>query len=97
MLDLLEQVLALAEEAHVPLSVCGDIASRPLEAITLAALGYTSLSMPATAVLPMKATLAGIDLHAFRPVLASIRRNADGDASLRDPIEAWAHEHGLPD
>ena len=96
-LDLLERVCLLAEAAGVSLSVCGDIASRPLEAITLAALGYTCLSMPATAVLPMKAYLAEIDLSAFRPVLGSIRRNADGDSSLREPIEAWAREHGLPD
>ena len=96
-LDLLEQVSRQADAAGVAVSVCGDIASRPLEAITLAALGYTSLSMPATAVLPLKATLAEIDLRAFRPVLASIRRNADGEASLREPIESWAREHGVPD
>ncbi len=96
-LDLLEQVCLQAYLAEVPVSVCGDIASRPLEAITLAALGYASLSMPATAVLPIKAALAAIDLLAFRPVLASIRRNGDGDSSLREPIEAWAREHGLPE
>ncbi len=97
MLDLLEQVRAQSDAAGVPVSVCGDIASRPLEALTLAALGFTRLSMPATAVLPVKAYLGDFDLMAFRPVLASIRRNADGDASLREPIEAWAREHGLQD
>jgi len=97
MLDLLEQVRAQSDVAGVPVSVCGDIASRPLEALTLAALGFTRLSMPATAVLPVKAYLGDFDLMAFRPVLASIRRNADGDASLREPIEAWAREHGLQD
>ncbi len=96
-LDLLEQVRVRGDAAGLPVSVCGEIASRPLEALALTALGYTSLSMPATAVLPLKAFLAEIDIMAFRPVLASIRRNADGEASLREPIEAWAREHGLPD
>jgi phosphotransferase system enzyme I (PtsP) len=39
--------------------------------------------------------LAELDLAAFRPVLASIRRNASGAASLREPISVWAREHGL--
>ncbi len=96
-LDILEQVGADAAAAGVPVSVCGEIAGRQLEAMTLAALGLTTLSMPATALLPTKAFLADLDLAAFRSVLASIRRNAEGAASLREPIAAWAREHGLPE
>ena len=95
-LDLLEQLLIQASHAGVPVSLCGEAASRPLEAITLVGLGLTSLSMPGPSLLPVKAMLARLDLGAFRPVLASIRRNAEGAASLRDPIVAWAREHGLP-
>ena len=94
-LDIVETLRQQAEAAGVALSVCGEIAARPLEAMTLAALGLTTLSMPATAVLPLKAFLAGLDLAAFRPVLASIRRNAGAQASLREPIASWAREHGL--
>ena len=97
MLDLLEMLARETEAARVSLSVCGEIASRPLEAMTLAALGITNLSMPASAVLPVKSYLAALDLNAFRPVLASIRRTSDGDASLRESISAWAREHGLMD
>ncbi len=95
-LDLLEQLLVQARHADVPISLCGEAASRPLEAITLVGLGLTALSMPGPSLLPVKAMLARLDLGAFRPVLASIRRNAAGAASLRDPITAWAREHGLP-
>jgi phosphotransferase system enzyme I (PtsP) len=94
-LDILEHVFRQAEAAGVPVSVCGEMAARPLEAMTLAALGLTSLSMPATALPPLKAFLAELDLTAFRPVLASIRRNAEAAASLREPIAAWAREYGL--
>jgi len=58
-------------------------------------LGFTSLSMAASGILPVKALMAGVDLAAFGPVLASIRRNASGAASLREPISVWAREHGL--
>ena len=93
-LDLLVHVRSMAEAAGVDVSVCGDHAARPLEAMTLAALGLTTLSMPASSLLRVKAALAEVDLAALRAVLAALRRNAGGRASLRDPIASWAREHG---
>lgn len=93
-LDLLEQVAQLAGAAGVDVSVCGDHASRPLEAMVFAALGITTLSMPAGSLLRVKAALAGVDLPALRAVLAALRRNAAGQASLREALASWAREHG---
>jgi phosphotransferase system enzyme I (PtsP) len=92
---LLEQLLDAAEAAGKPVSVCGEAAGRPLEAMTLVGLGFRTLSMPAPGLLPVKALLADLSLEAFRPVLAQLRRNAGGAASLREPIANWAREHGL--
>jgi len=94
-LDILEQVVALTRQAGVALSLCGEAASRPLEALTLAALGITSLSMPASSLLPVKGLLRDVDLHAFRPVLQALRDGATGEASLREPIASWVREQGL--
>ena len=96
MLDLLEMLLNRAEAAGVPVSLCGEAASRPLEALVLTALGFRSLSMPASGILPVKALLAEADLGAFRPVLSSIRRAGSGLGSVREPILTWARERGLP-
>ncbi len=100
-LDLLEHLLSAAAKARdgrgVPISLCGEAAGRPIDAMTLVGLGLETLSMPASGVLPVKALLEKLDLHAFRPVLAAIRRTASGDPSLREPIVAWAREHGLFD
>jgi phosphotransferase system enzyme I (PtsP) len=92
-LDLLEQLAVAANAAGVPLSVCGEAASRPLEALTIAALGIASLSMPASGILPIKAILPQVDLNVFRSVLTSIRRG--GGTDLRDPISTWAREQGI--
>ena len=94
-LDLLTQLVAAARAVGVPVSLCGEAASRPIEAMTLAALGITTLSMPASGILPVKALLAEVDLDAFRPVLAAIRRGGMNAGSLRDPIASWAREQGL--
>ena len=94
-LDLLADVAGRCAAAGVKLSVCGEHASRPLEAMTLLGLGITSLSMPASGVLPVKSVLTGLDVGQFRAVLAGIRRTAAGAASVREPIAAWAREHGV--
>jgi phosphotransferase system enzyme I (PtsP) len=94
-LDLLDQLQMRAAEAGVALSVCGDVASRPLEALALVGLGYRTLSMPASGILPVKAMLSRIDLPALRDMLAVTRRCADAAESLRPPLESWAREHGM--
>ena len=94
-LDLLEQVQTQAAEAGVSLSLCGEAASRPLEALTLAAIGITNLSMPASGLLRIKALLRSVDLPSFRSLLTALRLNAAGEASLREPVATWAREHGL--
>lgn len=93
MVDLIEQLSVAAAAAGVPISLCGEAASRPLEALVLAALGVTNLSMPASGILPIKAMFAQVDLHGFRPVLAAIRRG--GGLGLRDPVATWAREQGI--
>jgi phosphotransferase system enzyme I (PtsP) len=96
MLGLLEHLQARASAAGVPVSVCGEVAGRPLEAITLAGLGIVNLSMSASSLFAVKEALAAVDLPRFRAMLASVRRAYAGAASFRDPIAGWAREHGLP-
>ncbi len=92
-LDVLDQVVAAAKVAGVSVSLCGEAASRPLEALVMATIGVRSLSMPASAILPIKAMFAQVDLAAFQPVLSAIRRG--GGMGLREPIATWAREQGI--
>ena len=93
-LDALASIQAAAAHAGVELSVCGEHASRPLEALALAAIGITVLSMPAASLLRLKALMARVDLGELRGLLAALRRNDRGAGSLREPIATWAREHG---
>ena len=95
MFDIITTLVEGCRAAGVGLSVCGEAAARPAEALTLVGLGIETLSMPSSGVLPVKALLAECDLPAFRQVLDAARRTAGGAASLREPIVAWAREHGL--
>ena len=92
-LDILEKLIVAARDAAVPISVCGEAASRPLEALVLAALGIPTLSMPASGVLPMKAMFAGVDLaHSAR---CWPRCGAAEPGRLREPLAAWTREQGV--
>ncbi len=95
-LDLLADLQRRAAAAGTPISVCGEAAARPVEALALIALGIETLSMPATSVLVVKAALAATDLRAFRTLLAALRERAAGAPSLREPLLAWLREHGVP-
>jgi phosphotransferase system, enzyme I, PtsP len=92
-LDMLEQLVCKAGMAGVPVSLCGEAAGRPLEALVLAALGITTLSMPASGILPLKAMFSQVDLVAFRSVLSAIRRGCD--SGLRGSVATWAREQGI--
>ncbi len=95
MLSLLEDVATAASLTKTSLSLCGEAASRPLDAIVLLALGFSQLSMSASSLLGVKEALTRLDMGAFRPFLATLRRTAGGYSSLREPIAAWARDHGL--
>jgi len=94
-LELLEKLVTFCQEAGVSLSVCGEAAGRPLDAIAFAALGITCLSMSGNAILPVKAVLVETDLNALRPVLRELRRAGAAGGSIREPLAAWAREHNL--
>ncbi len=80
-IDLLDTLQAAAAAAGVPVSVCGEAGARPLDAMVLAALGITTLSMPASALLPMKGFMAELDLARSAPCWRRPGASAGSSAS----------------
>ena len=95
MLRLIRQVCEQAEAAGTPLSLCGEAASRPLDAAVLLALGVDCLSMSASSLLAVKEALTGLDLGALRGFMQTLKRTATAHASLREALAAWARDHGM--
>ena len=48
-----------------PITVCGEAAGRPLEALALIALGYRKLSMQASRIAPVKLLVRSVDMSAL--------------------------------
>jgi phosphotransferase system enzyme I (PtsP) len=53
-LRLLAHVRELCASHNVPVSICGELGGRPLEAMALLALGYNRFSLPSAAIGPVK-------------------------------------------
>jgi phosphotransferase system enzyme I (PtsP) len=81
---------------NTPVSVCGAIAGRPLEAICLAALGYEALSMPVTGIGPVKAALLKLDAGALKAVIEPLIGVETRLSSLRETVQEFCAEHGIP-
>lgn len=92
-LRFLKQIQKDAAEAGIPLSICGDAAGKPLEAMALVALGFDRLSMPASGIGPVKLMLAKFDAGPAADWLSA--RLTDPSPSLRAPLQAYAKDSGV--
>jgi phosphotransferase system enzyme I (PtsP) len=93
MLALFREVIAQTRDAGITLSMCGDMAGNPLEAMALIALGFRSLSMAATAIGPVKTMIRSLDTGAVAGYIAEIGDRPDH--SLRPKLEAYARDHNI--
>ena len=93
MLALFREVIAQTRDAGVPLSMCGEMAGNPIEAMALIALGFRTLSMAASAIGPVKTMIRSLDATAVAAYLDEIRGRPDH--SLRPKLEAYARDHNI--
>jgi phosphotransferase system enzyme I (PtsP) len=93
-LRFLKRIREDALEANIQVSICGEAAGRPLEAMAFVALGFRRLSMPASGIGPVKRLILSLDAAAAAEALQQMLR-ADG-ASVRRELTEFASEMKLP-
>jgi phosphotransferase system enzyme I (PtsP) len=71
------------------------MASQPLSALALVAIGYRSLSLAPTAVGPVKAMLLELDAGKAAGLLNPLLDGPAGTVSIREKLKAFAAEQGL--
>lgn len=91
-LRFLERIRCDADAAGVPVSICGEAAGRPLEALAFAALGFRRLSMPASGVGPVKRLILSLDARLAAEAIS--RMINAGGASIRGELTEFATRHG---
>jgi phosphotransferase system, enzyme I, PtsP len=82
-----------AERSGVPVSVCGEMAGQPLDAMALVGLGFRTLSMNAGGVGPVRAMVRSLDLAPLQELLW--RKIEVPEHSLRPMLRAFARDRGV--
>jgi phosphotransferase system enzyme I (PtsP) len=84
-----------ASATKTPLTLCGEIGGRPLEAMALLAIGYRDLSMSPASIGPVKAMVLATDLGKLEPFVNKLIA-AGGHLSLRHALREFAEHHHIP-
>jgi phosphotransferase system enzyme I (PtsP) len=91
----LRDIVTRAETAGKCASLCGEMASQPLGALALIALGYRSLSLSATAHGPVKAMILDLDAKKAEAMIQPLLEAPSGSVSIRDRLKDFADAEGL--
>lgn len=88
----LKTIVDAAQEAHVPVTLCGELAGRPLEAMALIGLGYRDLSMSPASLGPVKAMLRTLDAGRLSARLLPRLEPGHPDTDIRTLLKRFANE-----
>ena len=86
-------VLDTCREAAVPLSLCGEMAARPLDAMALIGLGFRDISVAPPAVGPVKAMIRSLRVAPLAEYMNTLRGLAQ--SNVREKLRAFAVDHGV--
>ena len=87
-LRFLKRIRDDAHAAGLDISICGEAAGRPLEAMAFVALGFRRLSMPASGVGPVKRLVRSLDARAASEAMEPLLRS--DQASIRAELTHFA-------
>lgn len=95
-LSILSFIAENCRQNNTPVSVCGEIAGRPLEAACLVALGFHTLSMSATGIGPVKSTLMALNAAELRELILPNIKVTSRLSSLRETVRNYCIDNGVP-
>jgi len=93
-LRVLRHISQSAAHQKVPLTLCGEIAGRPIDAMALIGLGYRSISMSAAAIGPLKAMVLALDAEKLESYVLEWLES--GNQSIRARLNDFAEANNIP-
>jgi phosphotransferase system enzyme I (PtsP) len=92
-LRVIRRVVRAAADHDVPVTVCGEMGGRPLEALALMALGVERLSITPAGIGPIKAMLRSVELE---PLMAAMAGWLDtAGVNIRAELDSAVKRQGL--
>jgi len=78
-----------------PVTLCGELASQPIGALALVAIGYRALSVTPSAIGPVKAMLLDVDCRKTAAFLCPLVEKSTGGVQIRAQLEKFAAQESL--
>src|SRR5690606_5652981 len=91
----LRHVVDMARRYNVPITMCGELAGRPLEALALMAIGMTRLSMSPPSIGPIKEMILGLELQPVKQAVAAALLEGANGIGMRELLLEWVERQGL--
>jgi phosphotransferase system enzyme I (PtsP) len=98
-IPMLRALKEIAETCHAhgkEVTQCAEIASQPIGALALIALGYRKLSLTPSAVGPVKATVMELDAGKAEALVNTLMAGKKDANSIRASLIAFAEAEGIP-
>lgn len=92
-LRVMREIVKKADKANVLCSVCGEMASNPIEAMALIGLGYRRFSVSGAAYGAVKQMLRSIRVDDLSEYMQTLLRSPK--KTLRPQLMAYAYDHGI--
>lgn len=94
-LRVLRQIVQAAEAGHTPVTLCGELAGRPVTAMALCGIGFRSISMAPAAIGPVKAMITELDVDKLSRVMDDALAQPNR-TDIRSLLGAFAETHAIP-
>jgi len=79
-----------------PVTMCGELAGKPMEALALMAIGMTRLSMGPASIGPIKEMILNLELKPIQDEIAKALGAGANGQSVRALLTQWAAKQNLP-
>ncbi|PDS40747.1 phosphoenolpyruvate--protein phosphotransferase [Rhizobium anhuiense] len=95
-LRILRDIVRGADRNKTPVTLCGELASKPISAMALLGIGFRSISMSPASIGPVKAMLLGLDVGALAKVMDEVLDDHHAVMPMREVLARFAESHNIP-
>ncbi|MET3615868.1 phosphotransferase system enzyme I (PtsP) [Rhizobium aquaticum] len=95
-LRILRDIVRAAERNNTSLTLCGEMAGKPLSAMALMGIGFRSISMSPASIGPVKAMLLGLDVKQLSDMMNAALDEGFPREPMRHLLENFALANNIP-
>ncbi|RDJ09427.1 phosphoenolpyruvate--protein phosphotransferase [Rhizobium grahamii] len=95
-LRILRDIVRAGERNNTPVTLCGELAGKPISAMALLGIGFRAVSMSPASIGPVKAMLLGLDAEALAKVMNDALDDTKSATSIREVLAHFADAHNIP-